>query len=368
MKILMVSLTSCPIPSPKDQIFAPGIICYDIAKGLKQRGHKIKVFAADDSRKDEIDIEGCGIKSTYSQKNLSPDVKSYRIRAHELFTISAAFEEFKKGKYDLLHLNSFPVSDHFTNLVDGPITCTHHGSPSKEHDLKTDIDRIRQKKYYDRIKFIAISNKQRQLGKDFFNYIATIHHGINLNSFKFNPKPSGDLAFVGRILEMKGPDIAIKVAIKTKRKINIVGDHSDEAYWQKIISPLVENNKNVTYHGHVAFDKIGEAYGQAKALLVPISWDEPFGMVVIEAMACGTPVIAFNRGSMADLIVDGVNGFLIKPGDFDGFVEATKKIDQIDRKKCREHVEKNFSIEKMVDEYEKLFLKVIKNEGIFQVK
>ncbi len=355
----MVSLTSCPIPSPKEQIFAPGIICYELAKGLKKRGHQIKVFAADDSRKDEIDIEGCSIKSTFSQKNLSAEIKNYRIRAHEIFAISAAFEEFKKGGYDLLHLNSFPISAHFSDFVDGPITCTHHGAPTEDHDLKTDIDKIRQKKYYDRIKFIAISSKQRELGKEYFNYVATIHHGIDLNSFKFNPTPSGDLAFVGRILEMKGPDVAIKAAFKSKRKINIVGDHSDETYWQEKIFPLIKNNKNVKYEGHIAFNKIGDVYSRAKALLVPIAWDEPFGMVVIEAMACGTPVIAFNRGSMSDLIVDGVTGFLIKPGDFDGFVKAIGKIGQIDRKKCREHVEKNFSLEKMVDEYEELFTEII---------
>ena len=362
MKILMVSLTSCPIPSPKGQIFAPGIICYELAKGLKRHGHQVKVFAADDSRKDEIDIEGCGIKSTFSQKDLSPEIKSYRIQQHEIFVISAAFEEFKKGGYDLLHLNSFPISAHFTNFVDGPITCTHHGAPTREHDLKTDIDEIRQKKYYNRIKFIAISSKQRELGREYFNYVATIHHGIDLNSFKFSPKPKDDLVFIGRILEIKGPDVAVKAALKAKRKINIIGDHTDEIYWGKKIFPLIDN-KNVKYSGHISFDKIGEIYGQARALLVPIAWDEPFGMVVIEAMACGTPVIAYNRGSMSDLIINGVTGFLIKPGDFDGFVKAIGKIDQIDRKKCRQHVEKNFSVEKMIEKYEILFKKVIANNN-----
>ena len=355
----MVAQSGVPIPSPCDRIVAPSVLFYHLAESLRKKGHEIFVYASKDSKRNDLKIIDSGINSTYHFQIFDPVLKTYRTTQHDLFNISSAFEEFNKGGYDLLHLDSFPISSYFLNFTKGPVTCTHHGIPSDEHDLKTDIDKLRQKKYFQRIKFVAISDQQRQAGKHYFNYARTIYHGINLDSFIFNPKPQDDLIFVGRIIELKGPEVAIRAALKTSRNIKLFGSFYNDDYQCNKILPFIDN-KRVKYEGHIPFDKIGKVYGQAKALLMPIAWDEPFGMVVIEAMACGTPVIAYDRGSMSELIVDGITGFLVKPGDFNGLVKAINKIDQIDRKKCREYVKNNFSLDKMADNYEKFFLEVIK--------
>lgn len=361
MKILMVSQTSMPIPSPQDKIFAPGMFCYNLAKGLQAKGHKITVFATDDSRSDEIKIKKLGIQSTHGLLNLSEEQKKHRLYQHELFVLSSAFEEYQRGDYDLLHLNSFPISSYFLNFIPKQklVTCTHHGIPNEKHDLKTDIDKIRQKKYYDRLKFIAVSEKQRRLGREYFNYAATVHHGIDINLFEFNSNPKNRLLFLGRMVENKNPHLAVEAALKSDIPLDLVGDiDSRTNYWQDKMAKHIDGQK-IKYRGHCHFSQVSKYYGQAKALIFPITWDEAFGMVAIEAMACGTPVIAFDRGAMREIIKDGVTGFIVKEGDIEGMVRAVKNIDQIDRKKCREHIERNFTVERMVDDYEKVFQKII---------
>ena len=359
MKILAVSQSSMPTPSPSDKIFAPGVFCYQLVKGLKKRGHEVKLIAAQDSRHDEIDIEGFGINSTDSQKELPVGIRNYRVQQHELFALASAFEEFSHGDYDLLHLNSFPIASYFTKLVDGPITCTYHGSPTEDHDLKTDIDKLRQKKYFDEMNFIAISEKQREMGRNYFNFCATIHHGVDIDHFVSQDGPKDKLLFAGRMKENKNPHLAIQAAIQAGRPIDLYGTFDEQStYYLDTLKPLMEHEL-VSYNGCASYDAMPSIYASARALLVPISWDEPFGMVMIEAMACGTPMIAFNKGSVSEIIKDGINGFVVEEGDVAGMAEAIKKIDQIDRNKCREDAVQYFSLDRMVNDYEKLFIKLI---------
>jgi len=282
-----------------------------------------------------------------------------------MFIASEAIKEYRTGKYDLLHLDEFRVAPYFSEFVKGPITCTYHGTPSKEHDLKFDVDIIRQKKYYDRIKFIAVADKQIELGSEYFNFIGRVHHGIDLENFKYSSKGGDNLVFVGRLIEGKNPDTAIEIAKKAGIGIDLFGDYDKTSeYYKNKIEPAIE--KGVNIKGHIHFTKISKAYRNAKALLFPITWDEAFGPVVIEAMACGTPVIAYDRGAMRELIVDGVTGFIVKEGNTDGMIAAVKNIDSIDRKKCREHVEKNFGKEKMARGYEKIFERLVKSKNVHQ--
>lgn len=359
MKILMVSQVSSPIPSPSDKIFAPGMICYNLARGLKEKGHEVKIYASEDSDKSELTIEGLGINSNNSLSGMDINLQRQRLVQHELFSISAAFQEFRVGGYDLLHLNSFPIASYFSDFVDGPITCTHHGIPDENNDLRLDIDKIRQKKYLDRIKFIAVSENQRRLGQEYFNYAATIHHGIEPQNFAFNPEPSDALLFAGRMIEGKNPHLAICAALKAGCPINMVGPLDQNSdYCQKILKEY-NGDSRVNFCGHAKYDKMSEHYGNAKALIFPITWDEAFGLVMIEAMACGTPVIAFNRGPVKEIIKEGVTGFVIPEGDVEAMADAIKKIGQIDRHNCRKHVEENFSTEKMVAGYEDFFSTLI---------
>jgi glycosyltransferase involved in cell wall biosynthesis len=357
MKILMLAQSSNPIPSPKDKIFAPGVVFSEIADGLKARGHKVAVLASSDS-KISADLIDFGIPSTHSIKLKASKDVWYRYYQHQMFLASEAVKEFKKGGYDLLHIDEFRVAPYFSEFFDGPITCTYHGIPAEDHDLRFDLDKMRQNRFFNRIKFIAATDKQRELGSEYFNFIATVHHGVDLNKFKYSNEGGDNLAFVGRLIEGKNPDIAIEVAEKSGCKVDLFGDYDEKGeYYLNKIKPKISEKVNV--EGHIEYTKMPEVYQNSKALLFPITWDEAFGMVVIEAMACGTPVIAFDRGAMRELIADGVTGFVVKEGDVEGMVNAIRQIGYIDRRKCREYVKKNYSLEKMVDGYEKIFGKLI---------
>ena len=357
MKILMLAQTSMPLPSPKDKIFAPGIIFTNIAIGLNKRGHDVTVMAASDS-KVKTKLLDYKIPSSYSLNLMDASDRTYRSAQHQMYLTSEAIKEFKVGEYDLLHLDEFRVAPYFSEFVDGSVTCTYHGIPAKDHDLKFDLDILRQKKFYDKINFIAVADKQRELGSEYFKFAGRVHHGVDTLKFKFSKRGGDRLAFVGRLVEGKNPDIAIEIAKNSNYSIDLYGDYDEEnEYYKSKIEPQI--GEDVGVKGHIHFLKMSNVYQNAKALLFPITWDEAFGLVVIEAMACGTPVIAFDRGAMKELIVDGVTGFVVKEGDIKAMIEAVKNIDKIDRQKCREHVEKNFSLEKMVSGYEDVFKNII---------
>ena len=352
----MIAQPGLPIPSPKDRIFAPGIIFTDIAEGLIKKGHEVKIFAANDSTYRKDITEGFGLDSSYSSdQKLSDSDKNDRTSQHCLLFLKKAIDLCKKEDFDVVYIDYHPQTMYLAKLIGKPVFSIHHGVPANDSDLKLDIDRFRQKEYFSDVNFISISENQRNLGKEYYNYVTTIHHGVDLNKFVFNPNPAKDLLFMGRVEKKKGPDVAAKVAKQSGRKLEIYGQaSSDGEFWIKDMEPLIDN-ENIQYKGHIEFEKVSEIYGNAKAILVPISWEEPFGLVVIEAMACGTPVVAFNRGSMSELIVDGKTGFLVEHGNVEEMVQAVLKIDQIDRNACREHVEKNFSLERMIQKYEDLF-------------
>ncbi|MEK7603932.1 MAG: glycosyltransferase, partial [Patescibacteria group bacterium] len=170
--------------------------------------------------------------------------------------------------------------------------------------------------------------------------------------------------FAGRLEEKKGVFEAIQVAQATNSKLLIAGSPSEGKYWDEKIAPHL--NDKIRYIGLVPYNEIARYFRNAKAFLFPILWEEPFGLVMAEAMAAGTPVIAFNRGSVPEVVVDGKTGFIVKT--VEEMAEAIRKIGQIDRRECRKHVEDNFSVEKMVDGYERAFLKILNENKFFLQK
>ena len=203
-------------------------------------------------------------------------------------------------------------------------------------------------------RLITISNNQRG---DFLNlnYRATIYNGIDLKKFPFSKKPKDYFIFSGKIIPTKNPLDAIKAAKIAQEKIIIIGKILNQDYFEKKIKPLL--NKDVIYSGEVSLSRAIEFYKNAKALLFPIRWEEPFGLVMIEAMSCGTPVIAYPNGAVPEVVRDKKTGFIVK--NVKEMTEAIKNIDKIDRKECKERIEKNFTAEKMVNEYEKLIKKLL---------
>jgi glycosyltransferase involved in cell wall biosynthesis len=166
---------------------------------------------------------------------------------------------------------------------------------------------------------------------------------------------------LGRLVPLKGAHNAIKVARQLKSKLLIIGEYSRDSayyinYWRKKIKPFIDH-KIIFHSKGGSRQKVLRMVSQAKAFLFPIEWEEPFGLVMIEAMACGTPVIAFKRGSVPEIVKNGKTGFVVK--NLREMIQAVKKIDQIDRRACRQRVEKKFTVEKMVENYEKLYYKLL---------
>ena len=258
----------------------------------------------------------------------------------EMLHVSHVFEQAKD--FDLIHNQADFVPLVFSRLVETPIITTIHGFSSP---------RIVPvfKRYEDRVEYVAISDADRNPD---LRYAATIHHGIPIEAFPFDPEGSDDLLFFGRMHPDKGAGEAIRAAIATDHKLLMAGIIQDEGYYNREVAPFVDGER-IVFNGPVGGAARTRALGHAKALLHLIGFEEPFGLSVIEAMACGTPVIAYNKGSMPELIEHGVTGFLVDT--FDEAVEAIGRIGEIDRHACRRAVEERFTVERMADKYLALY-------------
>lgn len=252
--------------------------------------------------------------------------------------------------FDLIHNQADFPAHAFSRLIDKPMVTTIHGFSS---------DRIlpMYAEYQDVVHFVAISDADRHPD---LRYAATIHHGIPIDDFPFNSEGSDDLLFFGRIHPDKGAAEAIAVARNSGRRLHMYGIVQDEDYYEREVLPA-NDGTSVIFHGAVGGTERVNALGSARALLHLINFDEPFGLSVVEAMACGTPVIASRRGSMPELIEHGVTGFLVD--SLDEANQAIERIDQIDRKKVRRAVAERFTIDRMADAYLALYQRILNGSG-----
>jgi glycosyltransferase involved in cell wall biosynthesis len=262
----------------------------------------------------------------------------------ECLHISEVFE--RASEFDVIH-NSFdflPLT--YTGLISTPVITTIHGFSSP------DIVPV-YAKYNRSTFFVAISEADRHPALD---YLATIHHGIDIGAFAFNPAPGSYLAFFGRIHPDKGVVAAIEVAKQTGIPLRIAGIIQDETYFEKEIVPRLDRER-VQFVGSIQAEDRSSFLGGAAALLHLVDFDEPFGLSVVEAMACGTPVIAFRRGSMPELIIEGVTGSVVT--DVEMAAEVAGALGQFDRGTVRASAVERFSADRMVDEYVAAYTHVI---------
>lgn len=299
-----------------------------LTEGLVAKGIDVTLFATADSitsgRLASVVTRG------YSE---DPDVDA---KVAECLHIAHAFE--RAGEFDLIH-NSFdflPLS--YSGLVDTPVLTTIHGFSSQR------ILPVYQRYNADGA-YVAISDADRHPSLD---YVATIHHGIDTEAFSLHPSPGGYLLFFGRIHPDKGTAEAIDVAAASGIPLVIAGIVQDQRYFDERVAPRVDGEQ-VSFVGPVGVEKRSELLGGAQALLHLIGFDEPFGYSVVEGMACGTPVIAFRRGSMAELIEDGQTGYLVD--DVQGAVAAVGQAETLDRSAIRARAVARFGVARMVDDY-----------------
>jgi glycosyltransferase involved in cell wall biosynthesis len=267
----------------------------------------------------------------------------------EILHVAHAFEH--AHEFDILHNQADFIPLPFSRLVATPIVTTIHGFSSR---------RILPafQAYNDRIAYVSISDADRDPS---LTYAATIHHGIPLDDFPFDPKGGSDLLFYGRIHPDKGAAEAVSAARASGLRLVMAGIIHDEAYYRNEILPEIDGLA-VRYVGAVGGEDRGRLLGGAKALLHLINFDEPFGLSVIEALACGTPVIAINRGSMPELIDHGVTGFLVS--SMSEALEAIRHIGDIDRRACRAAAEDRFSVQRVAKDYRRLYRSILAGETV----
>ena len=299
-----------------------------LTEELVSRGYEVTLFATGNS-------ETSGKLHSVCSQGYEED-NSIIPKVWECLHISEVFEH--ADDFDIIHNNFDFLPLTYTGLISTPVVTTIHGF-SSDGILPV------YKKYNNKVSYVSISDADRSLELD---YIKTIHHGINLNQFDFQPDPDDYLLFFGRIHPDKGTKEAIEIARACNRKLIIAGIIQDEAYYKQFIVPHLDN-KNVVFIGSAGPVQRNQLLGKAAALLHPINFNEPFGLSVIESMACGTPVIAFNRGSMPELIENGKNGFTVNT--VDDAIEAVRQIKNIDRKYCRWYIEQHFTVNQMAEKY-----------------
>lgn len=311
-----------------------------LTEELVQMGLDVTLFATGDSRTSGKLVAVC--PHPYSEDH------SVNPKVAECLHISEIFE--RADEFDIIHnhFDFLPLT--YSRLVETPVVTTIHGfsSPSIVPVYK---------KYNDRGHYVAISDADKSPELD---YIATIHHGIDVAQFPFSAAKGEYLLFFGRIHPHKGVYEAIQVAQRIGMKLVIAGIIQDQEYFAAKVEPYVDGT-TVEYIGSVGPDQRAEVLGHAIALLHLISFDEPFGLSLIESMACGTPVIAFRRGSMPELIRHGETGYIVD--DIEGAIDSLATIESIDRLKCRADVEQRFTNARMARDYVRVYETILNREA-----
>ncbi len=311
----------------------------NITEGLIENGIDVTLFATADSIT-KGKLESVCEHPWSEHPELDPKVC-------ECLHISNMMEQ--ADKFDLIHNNFDFLPLTYSRLIKTPVVTTIHGFSSQK------ILSV-YKKYNITNTYVSISNSDRSPELE---YAATVYNGINTNEFTFCSKPNDYLLFFGRIHPEKGTSESIQIAKQSGRKLIISGLIQHQEYFDSKIKPFI-NGDNIIYVGNSDPKERDKLMGKAYALLHPISFKEPFGLSVAEAMFCGTPVIAFNKGSMPELVLDGKTGILVNTTD--DAVKAVYNISSIDRKYCREFAESKFSRQKMVEGYLEVYKKILETK------
>ena len=306
-----------------------------LAEGLRQQGVEVSVFATGDSS--VASLEWICPHAYEEDRGLDPKV-------WECLHIAHLCEQ--ADKFDLIHNHYDFLPLTYSRLIKTPMLTTIHGfsSPQIIPVYKT---------YDSSTNYVSISYADRHPD---LHYIANIYHGLDLDQFCFKQQHSGYLLYFGRIHHDKGTAEAIDIARQSRLPLIIAGIIQDQEYFDRQVAPFIDED-NIRYVGAVGPKRRNELLGGALALLHPIHFAEPFGLSVIEAQACGTPIIAFNKGSMPEVIMDGVTGYLVE--DTAAAVEITKAIANINRLDCRLWVEEKFSRQRMAADYLNVYKQIL---------
>jgi glycosyltransferase involved in cell wall biosynthesis len=322
-----------------------------LTDALVDAGHDVTLFAPGDSRT-AARLQPTVVEALWHAEPPFADLNPFWSMTLDAVWAHAA-------EFDVIHSHldywGFPLA----NNAGVPVLTTLHGRLDLR-ELQSVYGRFRD------VPLVSISDAQRA-PVAWANFVATIYHGIELDEFTFNPRPESHLAFLGRIAPEKGLDTAIRVARRAGKPLQVAarkplrhgGDanvQTDLRHYEDEVKPLLDR-RHARLIGEVDGPQKNEFLRTSAALLFPIRWPEPFGLVMVEAMACGTPVIAFRQGSVPEIVEHGVTGFICD--DEDDMVEAIQHIDEIDRARCREIAEQRFSVPRMARDYVRIYSELV---------
>ncbi|HKA13849.1 MAG TPA: glycosyltransferase family 4 protein [Myxococcota bacterium] len=316
-----------------------------LSDALQANGHSVTLFASADSR---TAAELCA----GAPRALRLDPHRGDAVAMHLVMLERAFD--RAAEFDVIHAHLDYLSFPMARRCEVPVVTTLHG----RLDLPWLAPVFRE---FTEQRVVSISAAQRRPLPD-ANWVGTVHHGLPRDLYHFHPDPHGYLAFIGRISSEKRVDRAIEIAVRAGVPLRIAAkvDPSDEEYFRANVAPLLDHPL-VDYVGELDDARKDDFIGNADALLFPIDWPEPFGLAMIEALACGTPVIAWPRGSVPEVLENGVSGWIV--GDIASAVRAVGAIGRIDRRRCRAEFEARFTAKRMAADYTEIYAAAICNRG-----
>jgi len=342
MRIAQISPIVVRVPPPAHG--GVELVVHYVTEELVKQGHEVTLFASGDS------------VTTAQLHSITPtSLRTAGITDHNSSQISIEYDVAnaaacfgRAGDFDIIHNNAgFPAMI-MAQFVATPVLTTLHRLLTREYDSLWPT----YKGYYNTLSRSAKGDLPNK------GYLGAVYNAIDCQNFPFAGKGEGYLLFLSRISPLKGAHTAIQVAKRVGRSLTLAGniESKEQEYFEKEVLPLIDG-RIVKFFGEADREQKKRLFAGADCLLFPIDWEEPFGLVMVEAMACGTPVIALNRGAVSEVVVDGGTGFIV--GTVDEMVDAVGRIGEIDRRRCREHVERNFNVPRMVDNYLVLYQRIL---------
>ncbi len=388
-KLNVLQIATLNRPIKQDLGYGPiETVIYNIDKGLHKLGHRSIVACSGDSI--VVGEQYTTIEKSFSGY-WSSNTQLQRENMHKHLVLS--LERAKQGDIDIIHMHDAIMVEYiFKGVVKSPvpIVMTLHVPAAEKVSFKRwNESFIPSSKVY----FVPISEYQRRQHEGLINAQEVINHGIDVEDYPFrsNPGKQEYLFSIGRITQDKGQDKAIEVAKRTGSRLILAGNvqnkekdrvffkeieksldlvtdagkpfHGSE-YYEKVMKPILDSGKQIIYIGEIDSDQKRLWYRHAQATLFPIQWGEPFGLVLIESMACGTPLLAFNKGSVPEIVIHGKTGFVVD--SIDEMTEAVKSLNLINPSDCRTHIKDNFSVASMAGKYSELYQQILEVSTVCQ--